>query len=442
MDASTNQLRLWLKVLPITALAIGSICTVLLWFTLKQAFIGQIEAALPTLHAQQVQTLQEAIEGRQLALRQLADSLPYTPRDRTALQRLGGNLLQSYPDVTALVWAKRESGQLKITQRLGQSPDAVDQVKTLQDIPYWQKALEQAQATGHIQATPVSQIDGTKLFQNVVHLIQPLPGGGVIAMAISPKLLVEESISQGFALPRLYDQSSQSQQPLYSPEPQYEVPAPNKIDWSSTIVVANREWLLQSLPVTTLPMRIQGILQAVLIVGLGLSLIVFLMLFRLLRRWVAAREEIDTLHEDWSRDRSALQNKAIEKQVLAHALEDSEKRTRDYIALQDGFAYELDDAWRIGFLSPQIHELIDKPPAELAQKSLLDLVVEEDRGRVEEALRACLRDREIARIDTRFISHSGEPVAVTLRVKAVMDAINECMGYRGTGWRRTASNGT
>ncbi|MDX1588407.1 MAG: PAS domain-containing protein [Oleiphilaceae bacterium] len=175
---------------------------------------------------------------------------------------------------------------------------------------------------------------------------------------------------------------------------------------------------------------------AILVVGIltsGLLGVATLLILRHHNRLIHLLSRLRAVQE---RDRQTLQNKQIEKEVLSRALADSEQRTRDYIALGDGFAFELDEQGLIGFISPQIQHWYHQPASTLAREPLSSLLPEKEHPHLEQAMARCLRERTSEHLDTWLVTGDGQQIPISLRFCPVSDRLNQCLGFRGLGWPR------
>lgn len=124
-------------------------------------------------------------------------------------------------------------------------------------------------------------------------------------------------------------------------------------------------------------------------------------------------------------------NFQVEKSILRRALNDSEQRSRDLVALSGAVIWELDENGRIGFVSPQIAELLDRAPAELVNQPMEELVVPASQDNFRRALAAARSDRSIERIDLSLLHRDQETeVPVVLRVRALQDPVHGLSGFR------------
>lgn len=126
-----------------------------------------------------------------------------------------------------------------------------------------------------------------------------------------------------------------------------------------------------------------------------------------------------------------ISNLKVEKGIIRQALNDSEARSRDLIILSGAVICELDESGHIGFLSPQVADLLKLAPADLAGQDFETLVEPCSRENYRLTLQAARADRGIERIDLNLVRDGGkEPVPVTLRIRALDDPLHGLAGYR------------
>jgi len=124
-------------------------------------------------------------------------------------------------------------------------------------------------------------------------------------------------------------------------------------------------------------------------------------------------------------------NLQVEKNVLRQALNDSESRSRDLVALSGAIVSELDEQGQIGFVSAQVADMLGLAPSDLVNQSFSDLVAAPDRERFEQCLQAARQDTALARVDVHLLHRSAErTVPVVLRVMVLKDPIHGVTGYR------------
>jgi PAS domain-containing protein len=124
-------------------------------------------------------------------------------------------------------------------------------------------------------------------------------------------------------------------------------------------------------------------------------------------------------------------NLQVEKNVLRQALNDSESRSRDLVALSGAIVSELDEQGQIGFVSAQVADMLALAPSDLVNQSFSDLVAAPDRERFEQCLQAARQDAALARVDVHLLHGSAErTVPVVLRVMVLKDPIHGVTGYR------------
>lgn len=153
-----------------------------------------------------------------------------------------------------------------------------------------------------------------------------------------------------------------------------------------------------------------------------------LLLCRRLQRQTLKIRELE--HRETGADQQ-ITNLQVEKTILRQALDDSERRSRDLVALSGGIIGELDEAACIGFVSPQLAELLERAPADQAGLPFEQLIESSARENFRRALAATRAEQSTERIDLPLLHRDGETtVDVALRIRALQDPVHGLIGYR------------
>lgn len=167
------------------------------------------------------------------------------------------------------------------------------------------------------------------------------------------------------------------------------------------------------------------------ITGAGLTLMATLLTLVLCRRLHTRTLEVSELEQEGASAEQQINNLQVEKSILRQALNDSEQRSRDLVALSGAVIGELDEAAQIGFISPQIAELLERAPADLAGQPFERLIAPPYRENFRRALTAARADQTIERIDLPLCHGNGEgTVNVALRIRALKDPVHGLSGFR------------
>ncbi|MCL7942865.1 PAS domain-containing protein [Marinobacter sp. ATCH36] len=199
----------------------------------------------------------------------------------------------------------------------------------------------------------------------------------------------------------------------------------------SEIAVGENRWLLTTLPDTGFLERpaqqsFQFVWLAGLIMTLLAAIIVTLLCLRI-RHWQTRFRNADKGREQYLQQ---LNNMQVEKSILRQALNDSEQRSRDLVALSGATICELDEDGTTGYVSPQVADLLKKAPADLAGLPFEQLVDPASLDNFRLALQASRQERQIQRIDLKLLDSGDHQVPVTLRALALRDTFRGFCGYR------------
>ncbi|OEY65867.1 PAS domain-containing protein [Marinobacter sp. X15-166B] len=305
-------------------------------------------------------------------------------------------------------------------------------------VPHWRRALDLALREDRITATPITDVRRGGVDLDALRLFIPASTTGLVSLAIDPQewltTIYRDIPSPDFAL-TVHDLSQHAKMPLF--QRTTSGPGDASVAVRSEIALGDRSWML-----TLTPSR-----QAMVAAGAAarwriiISGFLLTVLAAAVTGWLSARlfeykrqlARSDRRHQQLQ---LRFDNSVVEREVLHRALGDSEQRSRDLVALHHGFVCELDEQLRIGYISDQVVDLLQSPPAELAQQSFTDRVVPAERTNVNAALHAAREEGSVTRIDTWLQDANSTPVAVTCRFKALIDPINGFTGYRLSAHRR------
>jgi len=189
-------------------------------------------------------------------------------------------------------------------------------------------------------------------------------------------------------------------------------------------------WILTSVPLQPFiaPARARN---SVWVAGVLLSTLAALPPLLLSRRLQVQARHIRKLEQQASGALHQISNLRVEKGIIRQALNDSEERSRDLINLSGAVIWELDESGHIGFASPQVADLLNLAPADLAGQSFETLIEPGSRANYRLTLQAARTERSVARIDLNLLtSKQARPIPVTLRIRALDDPLHGLAGYR------------
>jgi PAS domain-containing protein len=194
----------------------------------------------------------------------------------------------------------------------------------------------------------------------------------------------------------------------------------------------NQSWMLTTLPD---PAMLEGAARAsrrtVWLAGLALCAVAGLLTLVLNRRLYRQALRLGALEQREMGADHQITNLQVEKTILRRALNDSEQRSRDLVALSGAVIWELDENGRVGFVSPQVAGLLDRAPADLVGMPFEELVPAGFQDNFRHTLTAARADSSIERMDLPLIHRDQEhQVPVVLRVRALKDPIHGLSGFR------------
>lgn len=191
-------------------------------------------------------------------------------------------------------------------------------------------------------------------------------------------------------------------------------------------------WMLTTVPARSMLAQAGSTASRnVWLAGGGLTLVATLLALWQCRRMHRQAQEVSGLELREATAEQQITNLQVEKSILRQALNDSEQRSRDLVALSGSIIGELDETGHIGFISPQIAELLERAPADLAGQAFEQLIVSPFRENFRRTLTAARTDQSIERIDLPLLHGNGETtVDVALRVRVLKDPVHGLSGFR------------
>ncbi|MGM0571537.1 CHASE domain-containing protein [Marinobacter sp.] len=467
----------WL--LPVLVLVCGLVVTLLI-APRSQAPVQALTQDLSRAHHDQLsRALVEQATDVLAAARELTARGPATDAD--SFNRQATSLLAEFPEVagvellTTIGHAQRPMVERQLSEQTGQfvrfarwtgtrdtqaaepadhylvirqgvfQPDTGPGVSGLglvaTSVPHWRDALRLARREGRPAATTVTELERNGGQQRALRVFIPFPenessnDADLLALVIRPDHWLEHQLAalhDSRWQVEIHDISQHARQPLAA-LPAANPPASDVPATRSTLTLANRQWMLSTRPAGEWldSLREQALWPAWL-TGLAVTL-----LAAALTAWACWQLIV---HKRLLRRRSIrarklgqqLDNTRVEKNILHHSLQESDRRARDLIELGAGIFAELDEGRHIGYLSPQAATLLDIPSTELVGTPLDALFADDEQRELAMTFDAARRDQGIQRLDTELTTRSGQLLPVTLRAKTLRDPLSGCAGFRVT----------
>ncbi|SET46817.1 CHASE domain-containing protein [Marinobacter segnicrescens] len=307
-------------------------------------------------------------------------------------------------------------------------------------VPHWRDALRRARRENRPTATTVTELQRNGGEQRALRVFIPFQDEGkpeedrhLLALVIRPDHWLERQLD-GLHDTRwqveVHDISQHARQPLAT-LPSATPPATDTPATRSTLTLANRQWMLSTRPADAwLGSLRQQALWPAWLVGLAVTLLAASLTAWACWQLMAHKRLLYRRTRRARRLGQQLDNTRVEKNILHHSLQESDRRARDLIELGGGIFAELDEGRHIGYLSPQAAILLDIPSTELIGTPLDALFAEEGKRDLAMTFDAARRDQGIERLDTEMVTQDGRSLAITLRVKALKDPLSGCAGFR------------
>lgn len=195
---------------------------------------------------------------------------------------------------------------------------------------------------------------------------------------------------------------------------------------------AGRHWMVTTAPdIRLVEWPARKTYFQILTGGLLMTGAAVLLALLLCRRGHRQHRTLQKLTSQARSGRQQITNLQVEKNVLRQALNDSESRSRDLVALSGSLICELDEQGQIGFISAHAADLIGQAPSDLLLHPFDELVAAVDHERFHQCLMATRQEPGVARVDVHLLHRSQtKPVPVVIRVMAVKDPLHGLAGYR------------
>jgi len=460
-------------------LIVGIVLSISCYFYISEQDYSKALEQIQSQNKQRALAIASNVNDRLVILKSIRSHIEteetITESDFTRLTTL---FLQHYPDIHAIEWAPRipdalrhdfeasEKNNYQVLQyesankSIPSPPKAhylpiqfvMSETKQqaslgldLASVPHWEDLLEKSQKHNASVASAVTSLKQGNKEQTSIRVFLPVFDNesrikGFLTMVIKLDSFIRYTL-QGFGQSQIstefYDLDQQAKSPIYtwSGQQQNRVIVDTKSMISQeTIPFADRQWLVMSHP-THRYLKSQRSMapRNLLIGGLLLTTLAYFSLHwsYLIRQRLSDRA--NTLADKLNIENRALQNKVIEKRVLARALEESEQRCRDIIILSQDYTWEADTNYEYTFLSPQAAKIKGVPPKQLAGKSILDCLVDQDREKAEHALESAYKNQVAVELELRFTHPSGAPTKELFKAVPLIGSLGEWHGFRGTG---------
>lgn len=377
---------------------------------------------------------------------ELLEQIPHAQRsmvERTLSERSGHFIrLETWTEPQETRIAEPAGQYLVISHARFQSadsPSASGIGLVANSVPHWRGALKRALEQGQIAATSMTTLHRNGDYLAALRIFLPVgegpsnPDNSLMALVIRPYDWLNRQLADLHDLRwqvEVHDISQHARQPLIT-LPADSAPADGVAPIRSTLTVADRQWMISTYPSSAWLHNLnQQVLWPAWLTGLTITL-----LATGLTAW-AVWLTLKTNRLLGRRTRRArylgqqLDNTRVEKNILHHSLQESDRRTRDLIELGAGIFAELDEGRHIGYISPHVATLLDIPSTELMGKALDALFPEDAQIDLAMAFDAARRDQSIQRLDSQVITRHGEDLPIALRIKALKDPLSGCSGYR------------
>ncbi|AZT85541.1 histidine kinase [Marinobacter sp. NP-4(2019)] len=258
------------------------------------------------------------------------------------------------------------------------------------------------------------------------------------AVAQSPERQVEEWLASVFSTPypnlasiRVDTLERHTKMPLFQSGALFALDDSRSL--RSEIDLDQHHWLITTMPDNTLfRQKADTARYATWTAGAIITAIGVVLTLLLCARIHALRDQLNHRLLATEKLDQQLGNIQVEKSILRQALNDSEQRSRDLVALSGAMIGELDEQGCIGFISANVAEWLERAPADLSGTPFEDLVAPDNRSNFRRALAAARSEKQMHRIDLALLTADQDEniVPATLRILALQDPVHGFTGYR------------
>ncbi|MDX1756934.1 MAG: CHASE domain-containing protein [Marinobacter sp.] len=368
-------------------------------------------------------------------IRQVPHDLRLQTEARIAGEQLEGGLFHHWEQDPATEPADSQANYLIVhwshtRDGIGERGVAMGLLAT--SVPHWRQPLATARQQQTVATTSVRTVPLNGGSNQLVRLFLPVSANELLSVSFSPDRWLG-SLYGSYYDPDIqltvHDLSHHSKTPLY----QHRVdngPLSDQV-LRTEVAIGDRYWMVATEPTLALFSEASaGLRRQLWLSGLAFALSAALLLCWPILRNRQLRSELERYQSQYQQLEQRFANLDVEKTILHQALDESGQRTRDLVSLAGGFVAELDEHLRIGFISDQVSDLLDRPPSEMANRPFDELIAPHYRENFLATLKAAREDRHVERIDLELQLDDRSPLPVSLRLKAQTDPVHGCVGYR------------
>jgi PAS domain S-box-containing protein len=297
--------------------------------------------------------------------------------------------------------------------------------------------IKAAKSSQTLASTVTFNDNGTaivELLQPVISNTHRLDGALKLSVKI-PDMLNTNKLPKGFDF-SIFDLKQQAKQPFFHLLTSFP-PDNGEQKARSTLVVGDREWLVESPMTNTFALSYASKLAGwVWLPGCLLTLLLCLRVWHSQQNQERYENRLSKLNELLDRNQRTMENKHIEKEVLTQALMDSEKRTRDFLLLANDYFWELDTDFNYVFTSPQTAKIKGIAPQDLMNKSLFEFVADDSHDALKQQMKATVKTGNAISLNLKIRDADQRIYTEIIRLVPLIDGLGAHIGYRGTGQRQ------
>lgn len=260
---------------------------------------------------------------------------------------------------------------------------------------------------------------------------------GMISLVVDTRLFIETTTQSGRAKPvpfEVYDQDDHSKEPLYHwpATASFSASETGAGHSAQTIPFFDHQWRVIHVATEDYLKQFENFLPVfLLIIGMLFTLALYLVI-----RFAQTRtDSAFALNNEkfWRLEQAnkLLNNKVIEKSAFERAHKDLQDRLADFLALSEGYFWELDQHYRFTFVSRRVMQVTGFPASSLLGARVTENLYEADANELKKRMEKAIPGKNTFTLEVRFLAQKHRWRWERLTVKPLFDEEGEFTGFRG-----------
>ncbi len=260
---------------------------------------------------------------------------------------------------------------------------------------------------------------------------------GIVSMVIDTRRFIENASNVQMAQPvpfEIYDQEDHNKLPLYHwpPDAVFSSSSSEAERHQQTIPFFDHEWRVIHLATEQYVQHFQNFLPVSLVV---ISMAFTLALYLVIRFAQTRTDHAFALSNEkfWQLEQAnkLLNNKVIEKSTFERSHKELQERLNDYLAISDGYFWELDQHYRFTFVSRRVMQVTGFPASALLGARITENLYEADAEELKKLMEKSIPAKRLFTLDVRFLAQKKRWRWERLNGKPVFDEAGAFCGFRG-----------